>query len=180
MKTLRAVVAGPVSSGKSTFVKTASENNLIETERLSTDSTSLLKPQTTVAFDFSRLILSPEMEVHIYGTPGQSRFDFMWDLLIKRAEGYILLVAAHRPDDLPSAREILVYMDQRAQIPMIFGLTHTDCPNASSVAEIIDALDYLDKEKPPIVMTVEPMNRTSVLKVIMKLKSLILGETDVI
>jgi signal recognition particle receptor subunit beta len=179
MKTLRAVVAGPVSSGKSTFVQTASETDLIETERLSTDSTSLLKPQTTVAFDFSRLILSPEMEMHIYGTPGQSRFDFMWDLLIKRAEGYILLVAAHRPDDLPSAREILVYMHQRVQLPMIVGITHTDCPNARSVAEIIDALDYLDKEKPPMVMTVDPMNKTSVLKVVMKLKSLILGETDV-
>ena len=179
MKTLRAVVAGPVSSGKSTFVKTASEKNLIETERLSTDSTSLLKPQTTVAFDFSRLILSPEMEMHVYGTPGQSRFDFMWDLLIKRADAYILLVAAHRPDDLPSAGEILVYMHQRVQIPMIVGITHTDCPNARSVAEIIDALDYLDKEKPPMVMTVDPMNKTSVLKVVMKLKSLILGETDV-
>jgi hypothetical protein len=61
---------------------------------------------------------------------------------------------------------------------MIVGITHTDCPNARSVAEIIDALDYLDKKKSPIVMTVNPMNKTSVLKVIIKLKSLILGEID--
>ena len=178
MKILRIVVAGSVGAGKSSFVRTASDTDFIETERLATDSTSLLKPQTTVAFDFNRLVLSPEIELHIYGTPGQSRFDFMWDVLIKRADAYILLVAAHRPDDFPLAYDILSYMNQRVQIPMIVGLTHTDCPNAREVDEIIRELGYLDEEKSPIVVTVNPTNIISVIESLLMLKSLILQEDD--
>ncbi|MFP5270650.1 GTP-binding protein [Coleofasciculus sp.] len=179
MKFLRVIVAGPVSSGKSTFVQTASDTGMIETERLATDATSFLKAHTTVALDFSRLILSPEMELHIYGTPGQSRFNFMWDLLIQRADAYILLVAAHRPEDFSSAQEILSYMHQRVQIPMLIGLTHTDCLNAKSVGEIIRELGYLDEEKSQNVVTVNPMNKTSVIETLMMIKSLILRKVDV-
>ncbi|MEQ8385762.1 MAG: ATP/GTP-binding protein [Coleofasciculus sp. A1-SPW-01] len=179
MKFLRVIVAGPVSSGKSTFVKTASDTGVIETERFATDSTSLLKPQTTVAFDFSRLILSPEMELHIYGTPGQSRFDFMWDLLIQRADAYILLVAAHRADDFSSAREILTYMHQRVQLPMLIGLTHTDCPNAKSVEDVTRELSCLNDVSCPSIVTVNPMDKTSVFNILMMIKSHILKEVDI-
>lgn len=179
MKFLRVIVAGPVSSGKSTFVKTASDTGVIETERFATDATSLLKPQTTVAFDFSRLILSPEMELHLYGTPGQSRFDFMWDLLIQRADAYILLVAAHRADDFSSAREILAYMQQRVQLPMLIGLTHTDCPNAKSVEDMSRELGCLNGETSPSLVIVNPMDKTSVLNIIMMIKSHILKEVDI-
>jgi signal recognition particle receptor subunit beta len=49
-----------------------------------------LKPRTTVAFDFGRLQFLPEMALHLYGTPAQSRFDLMWDILICKAYAYIL------------------------------------------------------------------------------------------
>ena len=55
----------------------------------------------------------PDMALHLYGTPGQSRFDFMWDILIRKAHAYILLVAAHRPREFRQRVRIINFMNQR-------------------------------------------------------------------
>lgn len=164
MKTLRIVVTGTVGAGKSTFVRTASEGEVIDTERTATDETSLLKTKTTVAFDFGQLTFGRNMVLRIYGTPGQSRFDFMWDILIRGAHAYILLVAADRPSGFREAREILSFMNQRVKIPMIIGVTHRDCPGAWSADHILMTLGYMnDKNRPPVI-TVNPLDKTSVLE----------------
>ena len=165
MKTMRSVVAGAVGSGKSTFVRTLSEIEVVNTDRIASDETALLKPETTVALDYGRLILGPDMDLHIYGTPGQARFDFMWELLIQNAHVYILLVAAHRPNDFHHAREIISFIEQRVKIPMTIGLTHTDCEGALEPEDIMMTLGYNihDKNRPPYV-TVNPKDRLSVLE----------------
>jgi signal recognition particle receptor subunit beta len=164
MKTLRLVVTGTVGAGKSTFVRTASESEVVDTERTATDETSLMKAKTTVAFDFGQLTFGRHMALRVYGTPGQSRFDFMWDILIRGAHAYILLVAADRPSGFREAREILAFMNQRVQIPMIIGVTHRDCPGAWSADHILMTLGYMnDKHRPPVI-TVNPLDKTSVLE----------------
>jgi hypothetical protein len=180
MKTMRSVVAGAVGSGKSTFVRTLSEIEVVDTDRTATDNTLLLKPETTVALDFGRLVLTPNMDLHIYGTPGQSRFDFMWDLLIQNAHTYIVLVAAHRPEDFQYARQIISFINERVQIPMVIGLTHQDCPGALDSEEIITALGYNihDKNRPPIV-EVNPLDRISVLEALVALMALLIAGSDV-
>lgn len=167
MKIMRLVVAGTPGAGKSTFVRTISETDVVDTERTATDSTSLLKKKTTVAFDYGRYTFGSSMEVQIYGTPGQSRFNFMWDYLIKSAHSYILLVAAHRPNDLHYARQITAFMNQRAQIPMILGLTHTDCPGVCSTEEIMTKLGYMNEKNRPSVMTINPHERGSIIEALM-------------
>jgi uncharacterized protein len=140
MEIMRLVVTGPVGAGKSTFIRSVSEIEVVDTDRQATDETAALKPKTTVAFDFGRLQFGPEMALHLYGTPGQSRFDFMWDILIKQAHAYVLLVAAHRPAELRYARRIATFMNHRRQLPMIVGLTHMDSPNAWQMDNIAIAL----------------------------------------
>jgi signal recognition particle receptor subunit beta len=167
MKIMRLVVAGTPGSGKSTFVRTISEIEGIETERTATDATSLLKKKTTVAFDYGRYTFGSSMEVQIYGTPGQSRFNFMWDLLIKNAHSYILLVAAHRPNDFHYARQIISFMNQRVKIPMIIGLTHTDCSEVCPTEEIMTKLGYLNQSNRPSVMNVNPNERGSIIEALM-------------
>ncbi len=174
MKIMRLVVAGTPGSGKSTFVKTISEIGVIETERTATDKTSLLKKQTTVAFDYGRYTFGSSMEVQIYGTPGQSRFNFMWDYLIKSAHIYILLVAAHRPNDFHYARQIISFMNQRVQIPMIIGLTHTDCPGVCPTEEIMKKLGYMNERNRPSVIKVNPNERGSIIEVLMAAMTLVL------
>ncbi|MEQ8956544.1 MAG: ATP/GTP-binding protein, partial [Coleofasciculus sp. C2-GNP5-27] len=144
METMRIVVTGTVGAGKSTFVRTFSQTTVIDTERKATDNTSLMKKRTTVAFDFGTRILGRDMELQVYGTPGQSRFDFMWDLLIRRAHAYILLVAANRSSSFNDAREILSFMNSRVQIPMIIGLTCMDLPGALGQEHVAFALGFMN------------------------------------
>jgi hypothetical protein len=179
MKTLRLVVAGTPGAGKSTFVRTISDIEVIDTDRTATDQTALLKPKTTVAFDYGRFIFGSILEVQIYGTPGQSRFNFMWDFLIQRAHTYILLVAAHRPNDFHYARQILLFMNQRVQIPMLIGITHTDCPGACSTDEIMTRLGFMnDKNRPP-VLKVNPTERGSVVEAVMGSMALLVAQQNV-
>ena len=178
MKTMRLVVAGTPGCGKSTFVRTISEVEVIDTERTATDETSTLKQKTTVAFDYGRIMFGSTLELQIYGTPGQSRFNFMWDFLIKSANTYILLVAAHRPSDLHYARQIISFMNQRVQIPMLIAMTHTDCPGACAPEEIMLRLGYLNlRERPPLIK-VNPNERTSVVEAVMASMALLVSQCE--
>jgi signal recognition particle receptor subunit beta len=169
MEIMRLVVTGPVGAGKSTFIRSISEIAVVDTDCRATDETTLIKPKTTVAFDFGRLSFGPEMALHLYGTPGQSRFDFMWDILIQKAHAYILLVAAHRPSEFIDARRIRAFMRQRSQVPMIIGLTHTDSPYAWDMQNTAIALGYLnEKTRPPIVI-VNPTQTESVAQAVITL-----------
>ncbi len=180
MKSMRSVIAGAVGAGKSTFVRTISEINVVDTDCDATDITNLLKQETTVALDFGRVRLNPNMDVHIYGTPGQFRFNFMWDILIKHADSYVLLVAAHRPENFSYTREILSFINQRVQIPMILGLTHTDCPGALNPEEIISDLGYnINDKNQPLVLNVNPTDRSSVLEALVLLMGLVTSESNV-
>jgi uncharacterized protein len=96
MEIFKIAVTGNVGAGKTTFIRTISEIKVVDTERRATDETASLKENTTVAFDFGRITLNPEQVLYLYGTPGQSRFDFMWDIVINQVEAYVLLVLAAR------------------------------------------------------------------------------------
>ncbi|MBD2102987.1 ATP/GTP-binding protein [Leptolyngbya sp. FACHB-261] len=167
MEILRIVVTGPVGAGKSTFIRSISEIEVVDTDERATDETAQLKRKTTVAFDFGRLSFGPEMALHVYGTPGQTRFDFMWDILIRRAHAYVLLVAAHRPAEFRAARSILNFMSQRASIPLVIGMTHMDCEGAWSAEDLTLALGY-GSDYPPII-PVDANNSSSVSEALVTL-----------
>lgn len=169
MEIMRLVVTGPVGAGKSTFIRSVSEIEVVDTDRQATDDTLLLKKKTTVAFDFGRLQFGSDMALHLYGTPGQSRFDFMWDILIHKAHAYILLVAAHRPSEFRYARRILTFMKQRSSVPMIIGLTHVDHPGAWDAVNVGVALGYTNPFSSPPIVSVNPTQAASVAQTIIKL-----------
>jgi small GTP-binding protein len=164
MEIFKIAVTGNVGAGKTTFIRTISEIKTVDTERRATDETASLKANTTVAFDFGRITLNPEQVLYLYGTPGQSRFDFMWDIVINQVEAYILLVAAHRPKDFRGARKILAFMNQKVQMPMIIGLTHTDCEGAWQKEDILLALGFCSKTNCPSVVEVNAEDPSSVAK----------------
>jgi len=169
MEILRIVVTGSVGSGKTTFVRAISEIDVVDTDRRATDETAEIKSETTVAMDFGRLTFAPKQALHLYGTPGQSRFDFMWDMLIHEADAYILLVAAHRPQDFYNSRRILQFMNQRVQIPMLIGITHTDCPNAWNPEDVAISLGLVDKNTRPPLVLVNANEPASVLETLIAL-----------
>ena len=152
-KIKRIVVTGTVGAGKTTLIRTVSDIEAVSTDRSATDSTKSLKPKTTVGMDFGRFQTNNDLILHIYGTPGQSRFNFMWDLLISKANAYILLIPANRPEELNRVTQILDFINQRVQIPMIFGITHSDLPGALSTDRIINGIGYGKlSNRPPFVV----------------------------
>jgi uncharacterized protein len=169
MEIMRLVVTGTVGAGKSTFIRSASEIEVVDTDRKATDEVSDMKQNTTVSMDFGTLQFGEDMALHIYGTPGQVRFDFMWEILIERAHAYVLLIAAHRPSEFHHARRIMNFMNQRARIPMIIGITHGDCEGAWSSEDIALALGYQDSSKRPPMVDVNADEEESVIDALITL-----------
>lgn len=169
MEIMRLVVTGTVGAGKSTFIRSVSEIAVVDTDRITTDESAAIKKKTTVAMDFGRLQFAPNMAMHLYGTPGQSRFDFMWDILIRKAHAYILLVDAHRPSDFRSARLMLAFMKQRVRIPMLIGLTHMDCQGAWSEENVALALGFVDEKNRPPLVTLNANQKESVINALIVL-----------
>ena len=176
---MRLVVTGTVGAGKSTFIRSVSEIEVVDTDRKATDEVAGIKQNTTVSMDFGTLQFGEEMALHLYGTPGQVRFDFMWEILIERAHAYILLIAAHRPSEFHHARRIMNFMNRRAQIPMIIGITHSDCDGAWSNEDIALALGYQDSTNRPPVVSVNADEEESVIGALMALVEHYMETTNV-
>ncbi|AKG22563.1 GTP-binding protein [Calothrix sp. 336/3] len=151
MEVLRIVIAGGVGAGKTSFIRAISEIEVVDTDQMATDEIAQIKEKTTVALDFGRLTVGKNQSLHLFGTPGQMRFDFMWDILIKKAHAYILLVDAHRPEHIRYGRKILQFMKHRVEIPYLIGITHTDCEGAWELEDVVMALDIRDIKQPPII-----------------------------
>ncbi len=130
MGVLKIVVTGAFNSGKSTFIKTLSEVVPIETEAKITTYGRRLKPTTTVALDYGRIRVADDLVVHLFGTPGQRRFSFMWRVLARGMHGYILLVDSADPSSVDEARYVYAFFRRNWNLPHIVGANKQDLPSA--------------------------------------------------
>lgn len=133
MRPLKLVVSGPVGAGKTTFIRSLSEIPVVETDEWATEAIG--KEKTTVALDYGLLHLDG-VPLHLFGTPGQERFHFMWDLLMEGALGWVLLVAGDEPAHLPRARVVLDHIASRHPVPFVVGVTRQDLPRVWTPGEV--------------------------------------------
>ncbi|MFC6238348.1 GTP-binding protein [Longivirga aurantiaca] len=122
---VKIVVTGPFAAGKTTLIRTISEITVLSTERGITDDTRTRKPETTVAMDFGRITIDRDLVLYLFGTPGQERFDFMWEILGEGMLGYVLLVDADRPETLGEAAGILAAFRRMAHVPFVVALNRS-------------------------------------------------------
>lgn len=122
---VKIVVTGPFAAGKTTLIRTISEITVLSTERGITDDTRSRKAETTVAMDFGRITIDRDLVLYLFGTPGQERFDFMWEILGEGMLGYVLLVDAERPETLTEAAGILAAFRRMAHVPFVVALNRT-------------------------------------------------------
>jgi signal recognition particle receptor subunit beta len=101
------VFAGPVGAGKTTAVQAMSDAPVVSTEARASDEVARRKQNTTVAMDYGTITLDGGAKVHLYGAPGQDRFDFMWDILTRGSIGLVLMLDNARPDPIADMEHFL-------------------------------------------------------------------------
>jgi signal recognition particle receptor subunit beta len=156
------VIAGGFGAGKTTFVGAVSEIMPLRTEAMVTNESSgfdALEPTpdkrtTTVAMDFGRITLDEDLVLYLFGTPGQRRFWFMWDDLVRGAIGAIILVDCRRLQDSFAAVDFFEHHD----VPFLIAVNEFDGAPRYPVAEVRQALTLPDHIP---VITVDARNRRS-------------------
>ena len=140
MQTVKMVVTGPFNSGKTSFIGSVSEIPVVHTERKITDSTRSVKAQTTVAMDFGRISIDKDLALYLFGTPGQKRFDFMWEILSEGMLGFVVLVDSARPETFREARRILDTFRGYSPTPFVIAANKQDDEDAWPAEDLKIAL----------------------------------------
>jgi signal recognition particle receptor subunit beta len=168
------IFAGPVGAGKTTSISSISDIKVVGTEAAASDEVALRKANTTVAMDYGVLNLEDGMKVHLYGTPGQDRFDFMWEILSEGAMGFVILIDSLRPDPLA---DLETYLNAfRKSITgcgdaVVVGVTRTEGrPQADLLDRLHERLRTLKLNIP--VFEVDGRQREDVKQLLLALLSL--------
>src|SRR5512135_1383526 len=140
MQTVKMVVTGPFAAGKTELIRTISEIDVVSTERKITSDAERIKDQTTVAMDFGRITVDEELVLYLFGTPGQKRFDFMWEILSEGMLGFIVIVDSSRPETFREARSILETFRAYAPTPYVVAANKQDRPDAWELDDMRHAL----------------------------------------
>lgn len=166
-KLYKLVVTGMFNAGKTTFVNTLSDINTINTDKATSRKVEAkVKSSTTVALDYGQIKLNDKVNIHLFGTPGQKRFDFMRELLADGMHGFIFLVDSTDKTSLEEATELLTLFKKRGKVPYILVANKVDRNGLNSV-EIRKQLK-LSKQQPivPCIATEKASARAVVERLI--------------
>lgn len=176
MQAVKMVVTGPFSAGKTEFISSVSEIDVVSTERkITSTAESSVKTATTVAMDFGRITVDDELVLYLFGTPGQRRFDFMWEILSEGMLGFIVLVDSTKPETFREAKRILETFESYASTPYVVAANKQDHEDAWDP----DDMRIILKMNPSVkVLPCVALDKESVKNVLLELLYSILEQLD--
>ena len=175
MQTVKVVATGPFNAGKTQFIRSISEIDVVSTESKPTGPAERMRDETTVAMDFGRITIDDDLVLYLFGTPGQRRFDFMWEILTEGMLGFIVLVDSTRPETFREARYILHVFRSHSSTPYIVAANKQDLPDVWSPEDLRIALKIdRDIKVVPCVAT----DREQVKKALLELLYTVLEQMD--
>lgn len=175
MLTVKMVVTGPFNAGKTQFIRTVSEIDVVSTERDVSSEAERIKATTTVAMDFGRISVDESLVLYLFGTPGQKRFDFMWEILSEGMLGFIVLVDSTRPETFREARNILEAFRAFSPTPHVIAASKQDMEDAWDLEDMRIALRLDPEDK---LMPCVSVDKESVKNTLLELLESILEELD--
>jgi uncharacterized protein len=175
MQTVKMVVTGPFNSGKTHFIQTVSEIEVVATERRITAESERVKEFTTVAMDFGRITVDKDLVLYLFGTPGQKRFDFMWEILSEGMLGFVVMVDSARPETFREAKSILETFRAYAPTPYVVAANKQDVEDAWSLEDLRIALRLDPNVK---LLSCVATDKESVKSILLELLYSILEEMD--
>jgi len=164
-RVIKLVVAGPVNAGKTTLIRSLSDVPVVCTNEQATDEVLDVKELTTVAMDHGVSYPGPDIELHLYGTPGQRRFDFMWEILAVGADGILILVDGSHPESLSELGHIHDHFSRANEVPCLVGVSKRDVPGSVSLDEVATMLDVHRDE----VVAIDPRDADASMAALMGL-----------
>ena len=166
MRYAKIIITGPFNSGKTELVKTLSDIKVVETEEKLGNEKISNKTNTTVVMDFGRTSLNDNI-IYLYGTPGQERFDFMWEILSNNMLGFIVMIDSTKRD-FSSAKNILKFFINKVKVPYIIAANKQDLPGALDKENIRKLLDISNDIEIVECIATDPNSSLQVLKKIME------------
>ncbi|MDD5411555.1 MAG: ATP/GTP-binding protein [Methylobacter sp.] len=164
MSQYKIIFTGPVGAGKTTAIEAISDIPPIKTDASASDMTKSKKSSTTVAMDYGIMNLAGGEKIHLYGTPGQERFDFMWDILITGGIGLILLLDNTRADPFQDMKFFLdSFQKFIAETNVAIGVTQMDLSNKPTINDYHIQLQGMGIKPPVFSVDARVKNDVSLL-----------------
>lgn len=145
MANIKIVFTGTVGAGKTEAIRTLSDIEVVKTDVKPTDDVKNMKDGTTIAMDYGEVTIGEHETLALFGTPGQKRFSYMWEILSEGALGIVIMVDNTRSDPLA---DICCYFENFEkyinQSTAVFGITHLDLA-ANPQQEMHKYYDFMDR-----------------------------------
>lgn len=164
MKEYKLLITGTVGAGKTTAIRAISDIEPVVTDVANHDS-AVDKARTTVGLDYGMITLDNGDRIRLFGTPGQARFDFLWQILVHKALGLIILMDHSRPAPLS---DLAMFLDGFAShlqsLPCVIGVGRHDIDGGLPLSRYADLLEQRALVVP--ILAVDVRQRADVLLLI--------------
>lgn len=172
MSDTKIVFTGTVGAGKTQAIEALSEIEIVSTDVKASDDVKNMKETTTIAMDYGEMTLDNGDVLALYGTPGQKRFSYMWDILAQGALGIVIMVDDSRRDPVA---DLSIYLENFKshidETTAVFGITHLDNDRKSGMQKYYDFFTKNNIQYP--VMPVDARKKDEVTALITAMAAMV-------